>query len=51
MSISQKNIQLLKESTWDFKSIFEIMMSNQGNACEFMEQDEIINGLIVIIKI
>jgi len=42
MSISQKNIQLLKESTWDFKSIFEIMMSNQGNACEFMEQDEII---------
>lgn len=41
MSVSYKNIQELKESSRNFKSIFDIMMNNQGYACEFTEQGEI----------
>jgi 8-amino-7-oxononanoate synthase/acyl carrier protein len=42
MSSSYNNIQALKESSRDLKSIFEIMMNNETSACEFTEQGEII---------
>lgn len=42
MSISYNNLQKLKESDRDFKSIFDIMINNQGYACEFTEQGEIV---------
>jgi 8-amino-7-oxononanoate synthase/acyl carrier protein len=42
MGDSVKNLDALKKSPMDFKSIFEIMMSNQGDACEFMEENQII---------
>ncbi|WP_139905121.1 aminotransferase class I/II-fold pyridoxal phosphate-dependent enzyme [Clostridium thermarum] len=42
MRDSVKNLDALKKSSMDFKSIFEIMMSNQGAACEFIEEDKII---------
>lgn len=42
MKDSIKNIDSLRKSQMDFKSIFEIMMSNEGVACEFIEDGQIV---------
>ena len=50
MSVSYKNIQELKESSRNFKSIFDIMMNNQDTLANLLSKGKLQNGLIVIIK-
>ena len=42
MKDSFQQLDSLKRSSKDFKSIFEIMMGNKGVACEFIEEGQII---------
>lgn len=42
MMDSFKKIESLKKSSMDFESIFKLMMDNDGAACEFIEQGEIV---------